>query len=67
MKSYRSDSDVAALVDGTNLWFLVMACSIQFHKLNEFNLKLRSFVESNTETHYEIESLYKNTTLEKMY
>lgn len=67
LKSYRSDSDVAALVDGRNLWLLVTSHSMHFHKLNELNLKLQSFIESNIETRYEIKSLYKNITLEKMY
>lgn len=50
LKSYRSDSDVAALVGGTSPWFLVMSRSTHFHKLNELNPKLQSFVESNIET-----------------
>lgn len=67
LKSYRSDSDVAALVGGMSPWFLVMSLNTHFHELNELNLKLQSFVESNIETCCKIKSLYKNITVEKMY
>lgn len=65
LKNSRSHSDVTASDDSKSLPFPVMLYNKHFHKLNELNLKLRSFTESKIENHYEIKSFYKNIALER--